>query len=211
MTTNAFARRARPLLAAALLALGACSFLPESEPVRVLDPRPAIELEAAAPLDWTLEIERPGADPMRDSRQVLVRGEDGTLRVLGQLRWVDNGPDLVRELLIRSLADAGRLTDVHASGVRSDRRLELQLRRFELESGAGGELHALVELDVRLLDGRSGQRIAQHVLRSRQSVAGVEAHRVVAGFEAVLGALAAELADWLAEAPPPGATEAAVR
>ena len=59
--------------AAALLLAAACSIIPESEPVQLLDPQLPSPSAAGQSVAWTLNVTRPESDPARDSSRVLVR------------------------------------------------------------------------------------------------------------------------------------------
>lgn len=195
--------RSALLIGFSLLGLAACSILPESEPVQLLDPRPAPSDSAGGPVGWSLSIARPETDPVRDSNRVLVRIPDGRLQVHADLRWVAPGPELLRTLALRQLRDAGTLGRVESGAARAQRQLRTDLRRFELEEGASGELDAVLVYEARLYESTTLELIARRVISDRAPAASIEAPDVLAAFEAVLSGSLAELAAWLAEQPSP--------
>lgn len=196
-------RRCVRLACYSLLGLSACSILPESEPVQLLDPRPAASGAAAGPVEWSLSIARPETDPVRDSNRVLVRMPDGRLQVHADARWVAPGPELLRTLAVRQLRDAGTLRRVETGASRAQRQLRTDLRRFELEEGAGGNLDAVLVYEARLYDSGTLELVAREVISHRAPAASIAAPDVLAAFEAVLSGSLAELAAWLAEQSPP--------
>lgn len=192
----------RTIFTALLLsALTACSILPESEPVQLLDPRlpsssPETQTQSAP---WTLNVTRPESDPTRDSTRVLVRTGQGQLQVHPTGRWVAAAPELLRSLLVRHLRDANVLSQVSAGAAGMDRTLALDLRRFELaETGENG-LQSEIQVEARLFDSRSAELLGSKLFENRQPVDAADTDAIVQGFETALGEIIPALADWLAE------------
>lgn len=190
------------LASIALIGVAGCSILPESEPVQLLDPRPAARESGTGPVDWSLAIARPETDPVRDSNRVLVRMPDGRLQVHAEARWVAPAPELLRTLAVRRLRDAGTFERVETGASRVQRLLRTDLRGFELEERGAG-LEAVLLFEARLYDGASLELVARRMISERASAKSAEAADVLAAFEAVLSGSLAELAAWLAEQPPP--------
>lgn len=189
-----------PFAAIVLLAsLGACSILPESAPVQLLDPQVAAPEPADQGATWTLNVSRPEADPMRDSTRVLVRTGQGQLQVHASARWIAAAPELLRTLLVRYLRDARSLGQVSAGAAGLDRTLVLDLRRFELTETSGERLAAEIRIEVRLYDSRTADLLARDLFERLEPVESAQPADIVAGFETALGGLMPELADWVAE------------
>ncbi|MCA1780078.1 MAG: ABC-type transport auxiliary lipoprotein family protein [Xanthomonadaceae bacterium] len=195
-----------------LLLLTGCSLVPQSSPVTLIEP--ALQQRATPgstpPGDWTLRIERPETDQVRDSRLVLVRDSNASLRVFSPARWVDNIPDLLRASIIRHLRDSQRLADVSASAPLANRVLRIDLRKFEAVDDASAPLRTEIVIDARLFDGASGDILSRRVFAHDQTIDQVEAADVAAGVGDALDRLVAELADWVVQAgaavEPGGAT-----
>ncbi len=189
-------------LLAALTALAGCSVLPKSDPVQLLDPRPAAHAAmATATTGWSLSIARPESDPARDSNRVLIRTADARLQVHSEARWVAPAPDLLRTLAIRHLRDTGALRRVEATGARTDRTLLSDLRRFELAETDGGELIATLEIEFRLYDAATANLIARQVLSLRTPAASASAPDLLRAFESVLSETLKQLTAWLVARP----------
>jgi len=183
--------------AAALWLASACSILPESEPVQVLDPRLPPPAAADRSADWSLNITRPESDPARDSTRVLVRTGSGQLQSHASARWVAAAPELLRTGLVRYLRDSRSLEEVSAGAAGMDRTLALDLRGFELVETGDGRLEAEIRLEARLYDSRSAKLLARELFEARRPVEGTDAAELVTGFEAVLDEVIPAVADWL--------------
>lgn len=183
----------------ALASLAACSILPESAPVQLLDPQLAAPAAADESAEWTLNVARPEADPMRDSTRVLVRTGQGQLQVHASARWIAAAPELLRTLLVRYLRDTRSLQQVSAGGAGLDRTLVLDLRRFELTETNDERLAAEVRVEARLYDSRTADLLARELFERLEPVASAQPPDIVAGFETLLGGLIPTLADWAAE------------
>lgn len=190
-----------------LAAISACSILPESGPVQLLDPQVQAPAAASRQADWTLNIARPEADPLRDSTRVLVRTGQGQLQVHASARWVAAAPELLRTLLVRHLRDAGRLKQVSAGAAGQNRTLALDLRRFELTETGSDRLEAEIRVEARLYDSRTAELVGRRLFESRQPVDSSQAGQVLSGFEAVLGEIVTALSDWVTGQDGPGATD----
>lgn len=183
-------------VAAILLSATACSILPESEPVQLLDPQLPSPPAAEQVASWTLNVARPESDPARDSTRVLVRTGEGRLQVHASARWVAAAPELLRTRLVRYLRDSQLIAQVSAGAAGSDRTLALDLRAFELlETGSG--LQAEIRLEARLYDSRSTELLSRRLFEARRAVDSTGAAEVVDGFEAALEQLIPALAAWL--------------
>ena len=189
----------RAAAAALLLAATACSILPQSERVQLLDPQLQMPPTAGRGAEWTLNVARPESDPARDSTRVLVRTDAGQLQIHASARWVAAAPELLRTRLVRYLRDSQRIAQVSAGAAGMDRTLALDLRAFELVETGDGRLEAEIRIEARLYEGRSADLLARKLFEARRPVGGTGPAELVTGFEAVLGELIPELAGWLGE------------
>lgn len=189
----------RAAAAALLLTATACSILPESKPVQLLDPQLQAPPAASRGAGWTLNVARPESDPARDSTRVLVRTGVGQLQVHASARWVAPAPELLRTRLVRYLRDSGMLDEVGAGASGMDRTLALDLRRFELAETGSGTLQAEVRIEARLYESRSAELLARELFETSRPVNGTGPAEIVGGFEAVLDELIPALAGWLTE------------
>jgi len=185
---------------AALLTLGlagACSILPESEPVQLLDPAIPAPEPAAREAGWGLSVTRPESDPMRDSNRVLVRTAEGRLQVHPSARWTAAAPDLVRTLLVRHLRDAGRLEQVSAGAAGLEHTLALDLRRFELDETGANRLAAEIRIEARLYNNRTSSLMTRRLFQARSAIEEAVPGEIIDGFEAALGEIVPALSEWV--------------
>jgi len=197
-----FSKNARAWVSAVSIAvLGGCSVVPEARPVRLLDPAPEVAAPDAAPADWSLDIVRPETDPARDSTRVLVRTGDGRLQVQERMRWIAPPPDLLRTLLIRHLRDHRVVAEANAASGGAERRLAIDLRRFELDDASN--LEAVVTLEARLYGGPRRALLARTRLDARQAAADASPGATNAAFESALADTLSRLSEWLAATPVP--------
>ncbi|MDZ7754078.1 MAG: ABC-type transport auxiliary lipoprotein family protein [Gammaproteobacteria bacterium] len=180
-----------------LLATSACSILPESAPVQLLDPRLPAPSPSGRDTSWTLNITRPDSDPIRDSTRVLVRTGEGQLQAHASARWIAAGPELLRTLLVRHLRDAGTIAQINASAAGMERTLVLDLRRFELAETGEARLQVEIGFEARLYDSSTADLMARELFEGRQPVSAAQPAAILQGFEAVLGEIIPALADWL--------------
>ncbi len=187
-----------PLGALVLLVVtGACSVLPESEPVQLLDPQLPAPAGVREGVSWSLNIARPEADPVRDSTRVLVRTGTGQLQVHASARWVAAAPELFRTLLVRHLRDAGLVGQVATGAGGLDRTLALDLRRFELTETPGDGLEAEIRVEGRLYDNASAGLLARRLFQGRQPALSSRPDQTLSAFEDALGEVIPALADWV--------------
>jgi len=191
--------RAKAAALVLLVATAACSIIPESAPVQLLDPRLQTPADASRHADWSLNVARPESDPARDSTRILIRTGSGQLQVHASARWVAAAPELLRTRLVRYLRDSRSVEAVSAGAAGMDRTLALDLRRFELAETAGGGLEAGIRLEARLYDSRSAQLLARELFEASRPVDGTGPAELVNGFEAVLDEVIPALADWLTD------------
>lgn len=197
MTRNAVVLWSSAIL---LAALAGCSIGPEAKTVQLLDPRPdSGPAHAGEPASWSLGVTRPDTDPTRDSNRVLVRTDQGQLKVHPSARWVASAPDLFRTLLIRHLRDQALLAQAGPGAAGADRILAIDLRRFELTEH-GGSLAVEITAEARLYDSRSNDLLARRVFDARRGLASARPDLINDGFEQVLAELLPALGDWVVTA-----------
>ncbi|HAW94112.1 MULTISPECIES: ABC-type transport auxiliary lipoprotein family protein [unclassified Arsukibacterium] len=200
MTSQNLIMLSTRLMALALLAtLVACSVIPESEPVKLLDPTLPTPARAGKSVAWTLNINRPQSDPARDSNRVMVRTADGQLQVLPQMRWIATAPDLFRTLLVRYLRDSHTVAQVSNGASGMARTLQLDIRQFELVENADNLLQASISVEARLYHSRSARLLTRHIFKQQQDIAGTGAAEIISGFEISLRQVIEDIASWLAE------------
>ncbi len=162
--------------------------------------------QRAAPVDWGLAVRRPVADRTRDSEQILVRTDGFRLLPFAGAVWLDAAPDLLRALIIDSLASSGDFAAVDRVGRGGEFFvLETELLRFEAVDSGADSLTVELELRASLVDPRGGALIAAETFAARQIAAGKSIETLIPAFETALADLIAELGVWAAagETNPP--------
>ncbi len=192
-------RHLRSLLASALLlALGACTLLPESEPmhVHVLPAFPS-EWSPPPPLDATLRVETPAASASLSGNRILVMPGDNRLSVYQGARWSDPTPQLVRDRLIEAFQQIGGFTAVFDENSRlpADMALASDLRAFH-SVYTNDRPEAVIRLDVRLVDESDGRLVASRRFEQREPSEATDVEAVVAAFGRAADALSRKLVAW---------------
>src|SRR5690606_686244 len=90
---------------------------------------------------------------MLESRRIAVRPVPGELQVYKGALWASEPAEQLRDAVLRTLEDSGRLGAVarQESGIASDYRLELALRQYEADYAGSAGRAALVAGDGKLV------------------------------------------------------------
>ncbi len=149
-------------------------------------------------VDWSLLVQRPFADQMRNSDRILVRVSRSRLQPWPESAWLDSMPDMVHSLLIQSLEDSGRFAGVgRAGGMRSQFGLVSEIRRFEIVDEGRGGLSVALALQANLIHQASGRVMATQSFEHDEAVSGTSLDEIIYAFEQAMGDLFGELAGWL--------------
>ncbi len=180
--------------------LAGCSTLGgKREPYTTYVPRytaPAAATDAQA-VDWQLAIELPLTSAALDSRRIAVMPHPGVLEVYKNARWRDAPPALLQSLLVQAFEDSARIVGVgtSASGLRADYALGMELRDFAAEY-LDGAPHAVIRLNVKLLDYTSNRVLAARTFERSESMGGAEAADAAGAIERALDDLLPEIVEW---------------
>ena len=188
-------KRLTLLLAAALL--GACSILPQSEPLDIyLLPGAALPAQTQR-VDWSLRVNSPLSNQLLDDARIVVLPEPGRVNTYQGVRWSERTPRLLRNRLLDAFRDDGRIQALSNEEQRLQADLELvsDLRSFHSEY-RDGLPHALIRLDASLVDARSQQIIASRRFSISQPASDTSIASVVAAFAQAGDQLSRELVDW---------------
>ena len=183
------------LLAAALLS--ACSLLPQSEPLDIyLLPGSALPAQTQR-VDWSLRVNSPVSSQLLDGTRIVVLPEPGLVNTYQGVRWSERTPQLLRSRLLDAFQDDGRIQALSNEDQRLQADLELvsDLRSFHSEY-RDGVPHALIRLEVSLVDTRSQQIIASRRFSASQAASDTAMTAVVAAFGQAGDRLAGELVNW---------------
>lgn len=192
---------ARPALTLALaLLLGGCGMVPKKSEISIYDPQPASQIDPAWPAaDARLLIQRPNADRLIDSSRIVVRPSPGELQVYRGALWIQPAPDMLREALLRNLADSGKLSAGAArrgDGLSGQYELALDIRRFDADYAGNTLPAAVVEVSARIIDTQQGQIIAQQIFRSQQPASDSQVGEVANAFNRALAEVSRDITGW---------------
>ena len=178
-----------------LVALGGCSLLGggKREPVTIYSPQVAVQPDPSWPqAGWQLSIAKPTAARLVDSPRIAVRPAPGELQVYRGSSWAQPPTDMIEASVLRVLEDSGKIAGVGrlATGMRSDYRLALDVRRFDSQPGD----HALIEGAWQLRWRHDGKLATQACTSRISETVGPGYDALVQGHQQALNQLAEQMA-----------------
>ena len=188
-------KRLSLLLAVGLL--GACSILPQNEPLDIyLLPGAALPAQTQR-VDWSLRVNSPVSSQLLDGTRIVVLPEPGLVNTYQGVRWSERTPQLLRGRLLDAFQDDGRVQALSNEEQRLQADLELvsDLRSFHSQY-RDGVAEALIQLDVRLVDGRDQRILAIRRFSVSQPASDTSIAAVVKAFGQAGDRLSRELVDW---------------
>ncbi|WP_176515903.1 ABC-type transport auxiliary lipoprotein family protein [Pseudomonas faucium] len=185
-------------LAATLSLAAACSILPQPAPVDMYRLPVNQASRNAAPLDWSLRLNKPLASEALSGPRIAVVPEGDVISNYKGARWSDPVPLLVRNRLLDGFQRDGRVQRLSAddSNLQADYELVGELQAFQSEYRSGGAVEVVVRYDARLVQGRSQRILASKRFEVHQPLADRQVAAVVAGFGAASDRLAGQVIDW---------------
>ena len=202
--------RLRPLLLASCLPLlGACALLGgggKDSKITIYSPLPTQPASAAAisghpggvTADWQLGIARPSAARMLDSPRIAVRPTPQELQVYRGATWSMPATDLLEAAVLRVLEDGGQLAGVArlTSGLHSDYRLVMDVRRFEADYAGQATPTATIEVSAKLLHSQTQKVVASERFMARTPANATALEQVVPAFAQSLDSISRQIAAW---------------
>lgn len=190
-----------PRLAALVSTLSlatACSILPQSEPVDIYRLPVSQAARSAAPLDWSLRLNKPLASEALAGPRIAVIPQGDVISSYKGARWSDPTPMLVRNRLLDGFQRDGRVQRLSAddSNLQADYELGGELQAFQSEYRPGGAVEVVIRYDARLVQGRSQRILASKRFEVRQPLGSQQVPAVVAGFGTASDQLARQVIDW---------------
>ncbi len=181
--------------------LSGCMLTRSSSPMSILAPSVQIDQRSdEEAVGWSLQVQRPMTDAMRDSDRVLVRRAPSRLQVYAGAAWLDSAPEMLQSLMIQSFTDTGSFTGVsRAGGMRTRYSLATELRHFEAVDDGSADLTVEIVLQASLVHQRSARPMASQTFAKQQKIDGKALDDLVAGFELALEGLMNEMIDWVFE------------
>lgn len=199
MTLPNLTRRAALLGAAA--SLGGCSAISSLNAAATVlatyDLTPAPGSTAGARSGRTLVVARPQAGAAITTDRILIKPNPLSVTYLPDARWPDEAPAFLQTLLIRSIADTGRMGYVGPAegGPVPDRALLTRMDAFQVEV-RGEAFLVSVALSLTVLSDSDQRVIATRAFRQSAPVVDDSPLAIVAGFQAVMDALLPQMANF---------------
>lgn len=203
-----FISRARRAMAKAclpvvVLALTACTVLPESETLtfyRLPAPTAAMSESSASrgpESDAVLRIATPYGNRAIDSARILVVPEPERISAYKGARWTDTAPVLLRDAVIESFRASGKFRSIIADSgsLRADLELSSDLSQFHVVYRAGAPV-VMISLDATLVETSSSRILASRRFDIEQPVDGKEVPEVVRAFGIAVEQLSRRLLTW---------------
>ncbi len=167
---------------------------------------PAVDATAAARLPLALTVARPRAPQSLDTDRIAVVQPGLRFEHYSGLRWSESAPQMLQSLLAGTLQASGRYDAVLSapSRVAADLLLDVELRHFEAvyaDRGVAPVVH--VQMQLTLVDGRSGRRLASHLASGQSAAASDRRGEVMAAFERATSESLGSVVTWLESMPPP--------
>lgn len=148
---------------------------------------------------WSLTIAPPSAARMLDSTRIVVRPSPGELQVYRGARWSQPATAMLEESILRALEDSGRIKSVAraTAGIHADRKLVLDIRRFEADYAGNSTPGAVIEVNAKLLGVLDQHVIATRTFLHTQAAADAQVAQVATAFDQSLEAITRDIAGWV--------------
>ncbi|NWC89479.1 membrane integrity-associated transporter subunit PqiC [Pseudomonas reactans] len=192
-------KRAYQMIAPVALALvSACSILPKADPSDVYRLSSAQTASKAAPVSWSLRVNKPQTSEFLDSPRIAVVPNGDLISSYANSRWSDPSPVLLRNRFMDGFQRDGRVTllSTDDTNLQSDYELGGQLQAFQSEYH-GSAVEVVIRLDARLVRGRDQRIVASRRFEVRQPVSDTKVPAVVAGFGQAGDQLNKQVVDWV--------------
>ena len=183
-----------------LLALAGCGVLPTKEPMQIIASQAQVAPDPSWPqVAWQLNVMRPNAAEILDSRRLAVVPAPGQIQVYKGVSWDDTLPDIVQDTLVHAFEDSGKiLAAAHQNnGLRTDFTLQLEIRDAQAvyRTPAGPPEIDLV-ITAKLIDSNTSRALASHTFRQAVPAGGTAVPQVAQAFDTALGTNVHDIVGW---------------
>jgi cholesterol transport system auxiliary component len=203
MKQRAFSTLPRALaLSCLLLGAAGCSSIlggGKREPATIFSPQAVARPDPSWPaVDWQLAIAKPSAARLVDSPRIAVRPTPGELQVYRGSSWAQPPTDMIEAGVLRVLEDSGKIGGVGrvSTGMRSDYRLAMDVRRFESDYRGGTLPVATIEISATLLNNHDQRIVARRTFLHEEPAAATDVGTVADAFGRALASISGDIAGW---------------
>lgn len=192
----------RTLMLGAISGLPGCSALSTlgtaSEPLDTYDLAPAAGSQAGRRTARTLLVALPQASAALATDRIMVKPDPVAITYLPDARWSDALPAVLQTLLVRSIAQTGRIGYVGRSdaGPVPDKALLVRIDAFEGAAQGDGTFEIRVDVDLTLINDRDQRVVASRRFSQTNALNSDDTNAIVAEFQTVLNALLPAMSDW---------------
>ncbi len=189
-------------LALVVLASAGCSSLlgGKREPVTIYAPDPHVPADPSWPqVSWQLTLAPVTAARFVDSHRIAVRPTPDELQVYKGARWFKAPSEQVEDTVLHALEDSGKIAAAgrQESGIASDYKLAMDLRRFEAEYEGSAAPTATIEVNAKLLHSFDQEVIATRTFRQSVPAVGTDTGLVAQAFGEALGTISHDITGWV--------------
>lgn len=148
-----------------------------------------------------LYIAEPNVSGALGSDRIVLKPNAIQITLLGDGRWAEPTPQLVRNLLVRSFSNTGRFAYVTgaAVGPLPDFTMLIDIESFEARlqpAGSGAPVRVVVSTTVSIVSDANSRLVASRRFTKVAEAPSTDALAVVSAFDAATGALQRELVPW---------------
>jgi cholesterol transport system auxiliary component len=192
----------RTALIGMISGLGGCATLTSlndaAKPLNTYDLRPAAGSQQGRRTQRTLLVAVPQASAALTSDRILIKPDPASITYLPDARWSDELPALVQSVLIRSVAQTGRISYVGRSGAGPvpDTALLMRIDAFEVGARGEGVFETAVDLDLTLINDRDQSVVATRRFAGSTQTASDQPAEIVAQFQVLMNDLLPDMSDW---------------
>ncbi|GGD91309.1 ABC transporter [Aureimonas endophytica] len=178
--------------------LGGCAALGKSTPPDTYEiSAPAPRVPASSRQRVQLLVPDPTAIKTLDSTSIVVKPTPFTIEALQNSQWSDRLPRIVQLRMVQAFETTGRVgaVGVPGQGLAIDYQVIMEIRRFEIDAGAGRNT-ATIEIAVKLLNDRNGTVRASRTFSERSPVTGSGNPAFVAALDRAFDKVAGDIVTW---------------
>ncbi len=190
------------LILAATSGLSACfSVLPDPAPaasVYRLETR--AEPAAKVPNAEIIRVDRPSANQIFNSSDIVVIRGGKTLSAIAQAKWSEATPVIIQNTLVDALQSSPQFIGlIPTSGARTKTRLHLSVKNFEANFDQGPDSAPLAVVQYRVTYARADDRslLGTHSVRKSVRARSINVSSIVAAIEEANDAAMGDIVSWL--------------